>query len=176
MSSGFTCISYEKSDFSIPCPELIRDSEISICHVLHCPSFPITISYRILIICCDICKTLSYSCIEVKDKHRVCLPTVMVQNTEYFGLYRDSQLCCDVTPSSRISYGAIDNSYGQCLIFPNVGQRSRSHVQKFWYQRKGHVTRNTRVKYESSTSNSAKVMANVKVFADRQTYSDFYTL
>ena len=39
LSSEFTCISYEKSDFLIPCPELIRVSEIiiSICHVLHCP-------------------------------------------------------------------------------------------------------------------------------------------
>ena len=114
LSSGFTCISYEKSDLLIPCPKLIRDTEISICHVLHCPSFPTPISYRVLIICFDICKTLSYSCIDVKDKHRVCLPAVMVQNTEYFGLYRDSQLCCEVRPSSRISYGAIDNSYGQC--------------------------------------------------------------
>ena len=55
-----------------------------------------------LIICCDICKTSSYSCIEVNDKHRDCPPSVTAQNTEYFGLYRNSQLRCDVTPTSRI--------------------------------------------------------------------------
>ena len=57
-----------------------------------------------LIICCEICKTPSYSCIEVNDKRRVCLPTVMAQNAKYFGLYRNSQLCCDVTPTSRMFY------------------------------------------------------------------------
>ena len=40
--------------------------------------------------------------IDVNDKHRVCLPIVMAQNTEYFWLYRNSQLHCDVTPTSRI--------------------------------------------------------------------------
>ena len=47
--------------------------------------------------------------------------------------------------------------------------RSRSHDPKLLYQRKGLVTRNTRAKYESSTSYNAKVMANVKVFADGKT-------
>ena len=51
-------------------------------------------------------------------------------------------------------------------FFSNVDQRSRSHDQNVWYQWKGLVTRNTHVKYESSTSYSANVMANVKVFAD----------
>ena len=55
-----------------------------------------------LTICRGICKTSSYSCIEVKDKHRVYLPSVLAQNTEYFGLYHNSQLRCDVTPTSRI--------------------------------------------------------------------------
>ena len=40
----FTCISYEKSDFLIPCPKLIRISEISIWCVLHCPSILTLIS------------------------------------------------------------------------------------------------------------------------------------
>ena len=45
-----------------------------------------------------------YSCIEVNDKHRICPLIVMVQNLEYFGLCRNknSQLICDVTPTSRI--------------------------------------------------------------------------
>ena len=82
----------KKSDFLIPCPKLIRVSEITICHVLHCPSIPTPISSRnFLIIYCEICKTSSYSCIEVNDKHRVCLPTVMAQNTEYFWLYRNDK-------------------------------------------------------------------------------------
>ena len=39
-----------------------------------------------------------------------------------------------------------------------------------WYHRKGLVTKNTHAKYQSSTCNSAKVMAKVKVFVtDRQT-------
>ena len=46
LSSGFTCISYGKSDFLIPCPELIRVCEISNCHVLHCPYIPTPISSR----------------------------------------------------------------------------------------------------------------------------------
>ena len=45
-SSGFTCISYEKSDFLTSCPGLIRVYEISICHVLHCPYIPTPISSR----------------------------------------------------------------------------------------------------------------------------------
>ena len=60
------------------------------------------------IICCDICKTSSYSCIEVNDKHRDCPrtpPSVTAQNTEYLGLYRNSQLRWDVTPTSRIRSG-----------------------------------------------------------------------
>ena len=28
----------------------------------------------------------------------------MMQNTEYFGLYRNSNIRCDVTPTSRITY------------------------------------------------------------------------
>ena len=56
-----------------------------------------------MIICCEICKTSSYICIEVNDKHRDCPPNVMTQNTEYFGLYRYSHIPCDVTPTSRIN-------------------------------------------------------------------------
>ena len=44
LSSGFTCISHEKSDFLTPCPELIKVAEISICNVLHCPYIPTPIS------------------------------------------------------------------------------------------------------------------------------------
>ena len=55
-----------------------------------------------MIICCEICKTSFYICIEVNDKHRDCPPNVMMQNTEYFGLYRNSNIRCDVTPTSRI--------------------------------------------------------------------------
>ena len=40
--------------------------------------------------------------IEVNDKHRVCLPSVMAQNTDCFGHYRIHQLSCDVTLTSRI--------------------------------------------------------------------------
>ena len=36
-----------------------------------------------LIICCEICKTSFYICIEVNVKHRDCPPNVMTQNTEY---------------------------------------------------------------------------------------------
>ena len=43
-SSGFTCISYENSDFLTSCPGLIMVYEISICHVLHCPYIPTPIS------------------------------------------------------------------------------------------------------------------------------------
>jgi hypothetical protein len=52
-----------------------------------------------------------------------------------------------------------------------VGQtsRSRSHGQKIWYQYKGLVIRNTHMKYESCITYHSKDMANVKVFADRQT-------
>ena len=50
--------------------------------------------------------------------------------------------------------------------------KSRSKVKvmrsKFWYQWKGLVTRNTHVKYESPLTYHSKVMANVKVFADKQ--------
>ena len=45
----------------------------------------------------------------------------------------------------------------------------RSQGQKFWYQKKGLVIKNTHVKYESSITYHSKDMANVKVFADRQT-------
>ena len=59
------------------------------------------------------------------------------------------------------------------LKFWKVGQRSksRSRGQKFWYQCiNGLVTRNTHVKYESSTTFHSKVMSNVKVFrTNRQT-------
>ena len=51
---------------------------------------------------CEICKTSSYICIEVNDKHGDRPPNVMMQNTEYFGLYRNSNIRCDVTPTSRI--------------------------------------------------------------------------
>ena len=42
-------------------------------------------------------------------------------------------------------------------VFLKVGQtsRSRSLGQKFWYPWKGLVTRNTHVKYESSTFSSS---------------------
>ena len=55
-----------------------------------------------MIICCEICKTSSYICIEVNDKHQDCPPNVKTQNTEYFELYRNSHIRCDVTPTSRI--------------------------------------------------------------------------
>ena len=41
---------------------------------------------------------------------------------------------------------------------------SRSRGQKLWYHKKGLVTRNTHVQYESPTSSGNKVMAKVKVF------------
>ena len=42
---------------------------------------------------------------------------------------------------------------------------SRSKVKvTTWYHRKGLVTKNTHAKYQSTTCNSAKVMAKVKVF------------
>jgi hypothetical protein len=52
-----------------------------------------------------------------------------------------------------------------------VGQtsRSRSQSQKLRYQYKGLVIRNTYIKYESPINYHSKDMANVKVFADRQT-------
>ena len=56
--------------FFISCPELIRVSEISLCQVLYCPSILIPVSSH------NFCKTSSYSCIEVNDKHRVCPPLV----------------------------------------------------------------------------------------------------
>ena len=65
--------------------------------------FPVVNQKLFLIICCEICKTSSYICIEVNDKHRDCPPNVMMQNTEYFGLYRNSNIRCDVTPTSRIN-------------------------------------------------------------------------
>ena len=45
-------------------------------------------------------------------------------------------------------------SYGQCLGFSKVGQRSRSrsYVQNLWYCRKGLVIRNTNAKYGSPIS------------------------
>ena len=94
-----------KIRFFNPIPGLIRFYEISICHVLHCPYTPTLISSRDfwysperfvkppLIHCI---------CIEVKDKHRVSPQGVKTQSTEYFGLYRNSQLHCDVTPTSRM--------------------------------------------------------------------------
>jgi hypothetical protein len=42
-------------------------------------------------------------------------------------------------------------------------------VKKFWYQLKGLVIRNTHMKYESPVTYHSKDMANVKVFADKQT-------
>ena len=58
--------------------------------------------------CCEICKTLSYICIEVNDKHRVCPQSVTAQNTDCFGLYRNRQLRRDVTPTSRIVFAHAD--------------------------------------------------------------------
>ena len=71
---------------------------------MHCPYIPTPISSRNFWICCEICKTSPYICIEVNDKHRVCPSSVMVQGTEHFGLYRNSQLRRDVTPTSRIFF------------------------------------------------------------------------
>ena len=49
-----------------------------------------------------------------------------------------------------------------------VGKKVKVKVTT-WYHGKGLVTKNTRAKYQSSTCNSAKVMAKVKVFVtDRQ--------
>ena len=69
---------------------------------------------------CEICKTSSYICIEVNDKHRVYPPGVTAQNTEYFGLYPNSQLRCDVTPTSRIPsvFCKLDKKLFNCLIAP----------------------------------------------------------
>ena len=50
------------------------------------------------------------------------------------------------------------------LKFLKEGQTSRSRGQKLWYHVKGLVTKNTNVKYESSTTSGKKVMAKVKVF------------
>ena len=41
--------------------------------------------------------------------------------------------------------------------------QSWSVCQIFWYKRKGLVTRNIQVKYESFMSNSSKVIGKVKV-------------
>ena len=49
-----------------------------------------------------ICKISCYSCIEVNDKRRVCLSSVMAKNADCFGLYRINQLRCDVMPTSRM--------------------------------------------------------------------------
>ena len=52
-----------------------------------------------------------------------------------------------------------------------VGQtpRSRSKGQIWWYPKKGLVTRNTHVKYESHSSTKSKVMGKVNVFCDGRT-------
>ena len=64
----------------------------------------------------------------------------------------------------------------QRIVFPRSAQiwpwsRSKVTVKvTTWYHRKGLVTKNTHAKYQSSTCNSAKVMAKVKVFVtDRWT-------
>ena len=45
----------------------------------------------------------------VKNKNfRIDCPNVMMQNTEYFGLYRNSHIGCDVTPTSRMMYSQLD--------------------------------------------------------------------
>ena len=51
-------------------------------------------------------------------------------------------------------------------VFKNVGQtqRSRSQSQKCCRQQKVLVTRNTLVKYQSSSTHCLKVISNVKVF------------
>ena len=86
-----------------------------------------------LIICREICETSSYSCIEVNDKHRVYLPIVMAQNTEFFGLYRNSQLRGDVTSTSRmilcvkdfVTFSRRDNNW------EFVPLRVRHQIQSF---------------------------------------------
>ena len=45
-----------------------------------------------------------------------------------------------------------------------------------WYQKKGLVTRYTHVKYEGPNSYQSKDIANVKVFADKQTDKRIYGL
>ena len=46
-------------------------------------------------------------------------------------------------------------------------QRSRSQDQKLWYPRKGLITRNTHVKYQSSSTHCSKVISKVKVSETR---------
>ena len=85
--------------------ELASMYEISICHALY--SYTYIQSY-FLIICCEICKTSSYICIEVNDKHRDW------QDAKYgvFGLYHNSHIRCDVTPTWRI--------YKKCQIVRRI--------------------------------------------------------
>ena len=48
--------------------------------------YPYIFIQYFFIFCCDFRKASCCSSIEVNDKHWVCLPTVMAQNMEYFGL------------------------------------------------------------------------------------------
>ena len=45
-----------------------------------------------------------------------------------------------------------------------IWSRSRSEGQKFWYERKGLVTRNIHVEYENPSFHDSIVMVKVKAF------------
>ena len=45
-------------------------------------------------------------------------------------------------------------------VYCHIGQRSMSQGQKFWHKWKGHVTRNTHLKYESPIYYGSRVMIN----------------
>jgi hypothetical protein len=55
------------------------------------------------------------------------------------------------------------------LKFLKSGSNFKVKIQEIWYQKKGLAIRNTHMKYESSITCHSKDMANVVVFADRQT-------
>ena len=53
--------------------------------------------------------------------------------------------------------------------------RSRSQGKKQWYPQKGFITRNTHVKYQSSSSHCSKVISKVKV-SERRTELQNYRM
>ena len=56
------------------------------------------------------------------------------------------------------------------LFFSKDGSKVKVTRAKFWYSKKGLITRNTRVKYESSISSQSKVMTKVKLFVTDRRY------
>ena len=77
---------------------------------------------------------------EVNDKHQVCLPIVMAQNTDCFGLCGINQLRCDIMLTSRISILRTDshsNLWKSCkksLKFGTWGWFSWWHLWDMWAQ------------------------------------------